>query len=622
MTVVPPGAAGGPPATAVPAPSPHGASSYPATLNAADPPPAEGAARWSDGTLAAALLAVDPAGLGGAVVHAFPGPVRDRWLREFRHLCPGNQRFLPHQDDASLLGGLDVAATLQAGRPCLHAGVLAASDGGALVVPMAERLSARQAAHIGAVLDTGQVVIERDGFARVAPARLGVVLFDESLDPEDACPGILLERCAFRIDLSTVALADLAAAPYGPDAVATARRRLDSVTVPDAALEALCASAERLGLGSLRLPTLALRAARAAAALLGAREVDATQAALAVRLVFGPRASPAPQPPPPQDDDKGADGEPESRDEPSSAETIDPDDLTEILVAAALDAARVPLSLTAPVPTAKTRQQGPAGRCGPVRHSTLRGRPAGARPGSPGNGARLDLLATLRAAAPWQPVRRRGSAVDRQISIKREDLHVRRFRQRAATLTIFVVDASGSAAMQRLGEAKGAVELLLGDCYVRRDSVALVSFRGRAAEVLLEPTRSLVRAKRALAHLVGGGATPLAAGVDAAVALALRARRRGIVPGLVVLTDGRANVARDGTAEREAARADAVSAAARLGGLDLAAMLVDVSPRGQAFARELAETAGAAYVALPQADARRLSNTARALTAGSARHAG
>ena len=221
-----------------------------------------GAVHWSDGALAAALLAVDPAGLGGAVVHAFPGPVRERWLREFRHLCPGNQRFLPHQDDASLLGGLDVAATLQAGRPRLHHGVLSASDGGALVVPMAERLSARQAAHIGAALDTGRVVIERDGFARTAPARLGVVLLDESLDPEDACPGILLERCAFRIDLSRVALADLKAVPYGPDAVAAARRRLDTVAVPDAALEALCASAERLGLGSLRLPTLALRAAR------------------------------------------------------------------------------------------------------------------------------------------------------------------------------------------------------------------------------------------------------------------------------------------------------------------------------------------------------------------------
>jgi len=608
MTGVPPGVADGPPAAA-------GSTPAAESLGAA------GAARWSDGTLAAALLAVDPAGLGGAVVRSFPGPVRDRWLREFRRLCPGNQRFLPHQDDASLLGGLDVAATLQAGRPCLHSGVLTASDGGALVVPMAERLSARQAALIGAALDTGSVVIERDGFARTAPARLGVVLLDESLDQEDACPGMLLERCAFRIDLSAVALADLAAAPYGPEAVAAARRRLESVVVPAAALEALCASAERLGIRSLRVPSLALRAARAAAALLGAQEVDATQAAMAVRLVFGPRASPTPQSS--QDNDKGTDGEPEeSQEEQSSADTVDPDDLTEILVAAALDAARLPLALTPPAATAKTRQQGPAGRCGPVRHSSVRGRPAGARPGSPGNGARLDLLATLRAAAPWQPVRRRGAAVDRPLIIKREDLHVRRFRQRAATLTIFVVDASGSAAMQRLGEAKGAVELLLGDCYVRRDSVALVSFRGRTAEVLLEPTRSLVRAKRALAHLVGGGATPLAAGLDTAAALALRARRRGIVPGLVVLTDGRANVCRDGMADRDAARADALSAATRLGGLELGAMLVDVSPRGQAFARELADSAGAAYVALPQADARRLSDTARALTAGTARHAG
>ena len=81
----------------------------------------------------------------------------------------------------------------------------------------------------------------------------------------------------------------------------------------------------------------------------------------------------------------------------------------------------------------------------------------------------------------------------------------------------------------------------LSDAYVRA-----VAFRGAGAEVLLPPTRSLVQAKRRLAALPGGGGTPLAAGLEAGLALADRLRSRGVAPFLVILTDGRANVARDG----------------------------------------------------------------------------
>ena len=124
-----------------------------------------------------------------------------------------------------------------------------------------------------------------------------------------------------------------------------------------------------------------------------------------------------------------------------------------------------------------------------------------------------------------------------------------------------MVDASGSAALNRLGEAKGAVELLLAECYARRDQVALLAFRGRAAELLLPPTSSLVRAKRSLSALPGGGGTPLAAGLDAALAAAAAERRRGRTPTVVLLTDGRANVARDGAGDRARAEADALAAA-------------------------------------------------------------
>jgi magnesium chelatase subunit D len=236
-------------------------------------------------------------------------------------------------------------------------------------------------------------------------------------------------------------------------------------------------------------------------------------------------------------------------------------------------------------------------------------------------GARLNLVATLRAAAPWQPLRRAGAQGEGRpggaprVIVRREDLHVTRHRPRSRSTAIFVVDASGSAALHRLAEAKGAVERLLADCYVRRDTVAVLAFRGRGAELLLPPTRSLARARRALAGLPGGGGTPLAAAIDAAAALADAVRRRGDSPLVVLLTDGRANIARDGTPGRERAAADAQAAARafRTGGVP--ALLLDTAPQPQVAAQALARTLGAHYRPLPHADAAQLSRAVRGVAA-------
>lgn len=202
------------------------------------------------------------------------------------------------------------------------------------------------------------------------------------------------------------------------------------------------------------------------------------------------------------------------------------------------------------------------------------------------------------------------------------DFRVRQYRQRRESVTIFVVDVSGSSALNRLAEAKGAVELLLADCYVRRDSVALIAFRGQAASVVLPPTRALARARRSLAGVAGGGGTPMASAIDGAAALAEAVRRRGGTPGLVFLSDGIANIARDGSAGRAGARADALAAARCLGRAGHAAIFVDTapSPRGREAgavrpARDLADAMGARYVALPRASAAGLDAIVRAARA-------
>jgi magnesium chelatase subunit D len=189
------------------------------------------------------------------------------------------------------------------------------------------------------------------------------------------------------------------------------------------------------------------------------------------------------------------------------------------------------------------------------------------------------------------------------VLVRREDFRIRRFKRPAETVTIFVVDASGSSAAQRMGEAKGAVELLLAESYVRRDRVALVAFRGTGARLILPPTRSLARAKRELAGLPGGGGTPLALGIDAGLLEAEAARRHGWTPTLVLLTDGRANVRRDGEGGRAAAMAEAEAAGRQVRLLGVAAILIDTSPRPNPEAARLALAMDARYLPLPRADA-------------------
>jgi len=572
----------------------------------APPRAAPDPATVQDQRAAALLLAVDPVGLGGAVLRAAPGPERDGWLALLRGALPQGcawRRMPASVPDSRLLGGLDLAATLAAGRPVAERGVLAEADGGVLLLAMAERAEPGMAARMAAVMDAREVALERDGLARRLPARFGLVALDEGIEDEGVAAA-LRDRLAFHI-------MPLPPAPAGtlPD-IAAARARLDSVTVPHDVTQALCGAAVALGIASLRAPMLAQRVAIAAAALAGRDTVLAEDAALAARLVLAPRATrmpdadtpPAEEPPPPEQGDTQDAPKGESTDAPLEDRVLDaaravlPEGLLAGLGAGLRDAAR---------------RASPDGRAG-ARHATpLRGRPAGTRQGELRAGARLALVETLRAAAPWQPIRRRGRAGGPRLLVKREDIRLRRFDAPQETTAIFVVDASGSAAMHRLSEAKGAVELLLADCYVRRDKVALIGFRGRGAEVLLPPTASLVRAKRSLAGLPGGGGTPLAAGLDAARGMVEACRRAGRTPLLVLLTDGRANVARDGTGGRAQAETDALDAAKPLRIAAVPALLVDTAPRPQQFARDLAAAMGARYLPLPMADAARLSDAVR-----------
>ncbi len=560
----------------------------------------------SDAQLAATLFAIDPVGLGGVRLRGGPGPERDVWLARLRALLPPDAPIgrapLGIADDR-LLGGLDLPATLAAGRPVIARGVLAANDGGVVVLPMAERIDDGTAARLAAVLDAGEVALEREGMAARLPARLGLVLLDEGRD-EERSPVSLTERLAF----PHVEADPLEPAGRGADAapVAAARRALAATTVPDALTQALCAAAAELGVASLRPPLLAVRAARAHAALCGRTEATDEDAGAAARLVLLPRARTAPEaaaepeaePPSPQDDEAPPDGDETPGD--AQAQAVE-------RVLEAVRAALPPGLLEAAIAdSARAAPKAGRGGGGARAKSARRGRPTGSRPGALRPGDRLDIPATLRAAAPWRRLRAAGAAPAR-LPLRAEDFRIRRFVQPREATTIFVVDASGSSALQRLAEAKGAIELLLAKAYVLRARVALVAFRGVGAEVLLAPTRSLARARRCLADLPGGGGTPLSRGLDAGLALALGERARERTPRLVVLTDGRANIDGEGAPGRAAAERDALAASARIGEAGVASAYLDVSPRPQPGGDRFARAMRGVYAPLPYADAARMS---------------
>ena len=608
-----------------------------------------------DAATIAALFAVDPVGLGGVALRSPACDNRDQWLALLKSLLPTQtplRRVPLNINDTALLGGLDLGATLQAGKPIALRGLLSQADGGVLVLAMAERMSLTSAARFGSVLDTGMVALQRDGLDTSAKASLGLVALDEGASDDEQMPAGLADRLAFRL-LMGAQDEDEDGPEWTAQEVLNARARLSQVTIDDEAVQALCAAALALGIDSLRASVFAVRVARAAAALAGSNTVEEEHTGVAARLVLAPRATRLPPAAPPENeaqdtpaenqeppknsdsDNKSEPPEPPSKSDAPDAENKDesnadgdqeeaqdedpglPENLAELVLEAAQ--AAIPSGLLARLKMgqlhrAKTPTSGSAGA---LQKNALRGRPVGARKGEPRAGQRINVLETLRAAAPWQKLRQRQLApADRQkqrIVVRKEDFHVTRFRQSGQTTTVFVVDASGSSALNRLAEAKGAVELLLADCYVRRDSVAVLAFRGQTAELILPPTRSLARAKRSLAGLPGGGGTPLANAIDAAILLADQLRKKGETPIVALLTDGKGNIARDGRPGRAQAATDALAAATEMRLRGFSTLLVDTSPQAQDAAKNLAQAMGAQYLALPYAGANSLNQAVRAV---------
>lgn len=609
------------------------------------------------------LLAVDP-GLGGVVIAAGVGTGKSTLARAYARML-GEQTFVELPvgvTEDRLLGGLDLEATLARGERVHRSGVLARAHGGLLYADGVNLLDDSTINHLLAAVDSGLVRVEREGLSVVEPARFALIA---SYDPAEGPPRRhLLDRVGLIVAPVTQSPATARAEvvrrnritdrqrlltehrpanarrrvrlppsdePDDPETssfddedallqalVLAAREALPRVQISDAQISQLIQAALALGVEGHRADVFATRAALAAAALAGRDSVADEDLERAVRFVLLPRATRAPQVEPPPSEEPPPPEEPppsEQREENQDEDQEDqppppPEELTvEDLILAALDTDLPPDVLETPFTVRRSGRSGSRGTT-----SGTRGRHIRSIPGPPSQG-RLDVVATLRAAAPWQPMRkadaeRRGHRHHGQhIRLKADDLHIKKYRSKAGTLFCFVVDASGSMALHRMRQAKGAVNALLQQAYIHRDQVALLAFRGEQAELLLPPSQSVELAKRALDVLPTGGGTPLGAALLTAYQVAEQARARGIHrTTLVVITDGRPNVPlqpdpnHDKQTRLELARREVQTLSARLRSAGIGAVVIDTQrnyvSRGEA--QQLAAWLGGRYVYLPQ----------------------
>ena len=230
----------------------------------------------------------------------------------------------------------------------------------------------------------------------------------------------------------------------------------------------------------------------------------------------------------------------------------------------------------------------------------------------------LALDATLRAAAPYQQRRRAGASDEPQTALLIESWDIReKVREtRTGSLILFVVDASGSmGAQRRMVAVKGAILSLLLDAYQRRDRVALISFRGARADLLLPPTNSVDLAQVYLQDMPTGGRTPLSRGLYLALEVleTERLKDREVLPLVVLLSDGRANVSLDSASSAAAAVVEATGIASLFEDKKFSSVVVDTELGflKLGMAQGLAEAMGARYVKLDDLRADRLADAVR-----------